>query len=255
MPWSYRLIKGGGRLVPESQEVEIAIRDSRVFASGQPGMSEDSSWPREWLLEREEIIRAARQEAGDILNQAKAQVEALKQQTLSQAREEGFAAGLAAARDEAGRIRQEAREVLRQARQEREDIIRACETEVVQLAAEIAAKILRREVARDSETVLRIARAAVHELCRSQAFFIFAHPDDVEMLYSHRDAVLSEADARAELRVIADPEMPRGSCRVETENGFLDATLDAQLAEISRVIKEQARQRYLADKREEAESD
>lgn len=251
MPWSYRIIKGAGILVPEGQEVEIALREGHSFMSEHQDIGEDGRLSREWLQEREEIIRLAREEAAAIVHRATAEAEALKQQAW----EEGFAAGIAAARDEAARIRQEAQEVLRRARQEREDIIRACEPEVVQLALDVAAKIIRREVASDGETVLRIARAAVHELCRSQTFFIFAHPDDVEVLYSQKGAVLSEADARAELRVIADPDVPRGSCRVETENGFLDATVDTQLAEITRVVVEQARQRYLVDKRGDAEGD
>lgn len=246
MPWSYRVIKGAG--FPEGEEVEIALRDGHSFISEQPDGGEDSQWPREWLQERDEIVHRAQEEAGAILDRARAEAEALKRQAAQQAREEGFAAGVAAAGAEADRIRHQAREVLRQALQQREDIIRACEPEVVQLATEIAAKIIRREVAGDGETVLRVAKAAIHELCRSQTFFIFAHPDDVEILYSHREAILSEADARAELRVIADAEVPRGSCRLETENGYLDATLDAQLAEISGVILEEARKRYLVDK-------
>jgi flagellar assembly protein FliH len=104
------------------------------------------------------------------------------------------------------------------------------EREVVQLALEIARRILRRELTIDPEAVLGLVRAGLESVSLREVLEVRLHP-------SHAETVrlcLNKLGAPAGLAVIADPHLEPGAVLVETRRGGFDASADAQLEEIQR---------------------
>jgi flagellar assembly protein FliH len=61
------------------------------------------------------------------------------------------------------------------------------------------------------------------------------NPADVEMLRSHREALLNGHDVES-VRVIEDQRVDRGGVVIETESGTIDAKISSQLREARRAL-------------------
>jgi len=107
---------------------------------------------------------------------------------------------------------------------------RETEREAVQLAMEIARRILRRELTIDPEAILGLVRAGLESVSLREVLEVRLHP-------SHAETVrlcLGKLGAPSGLAVIADPHLEPGAVLVETRRGGFDASAEAQLEEIQR---------------------
>jgi len=107
---------------------------------------------------------------------------------------------------------------------------RETEREVVQLALEIARRILRRELTIDPEAILGLVRAGLESVSLREVLEVRVHPAHAETVR----LCLNKLGAPAALAVIADPHLEPGALLVETRRGGFDASADAQLEEIQR---------------------
>lgn len=245
MQWWSRVIK---EVAATKEECQVPVRQLLTWWPGkEEEMSlEDSDGD---IKGRAAVILArARQEAEAIRQAAQQEVELLKRRSweegyragLEEGRREGFQAGAAEAealREEAENYRQRARQLLKEARRAYRETIKAAQEQILDLALEIAAKIVGKQVELSPDIVLNIARGAIREVAEGQFYILYAAPPDAEVLRQHQEELLKEAAAGARLQVVADEELKPGGCRVETESGFVDATIDTQLETVKRLLK------------------
>jgi flagellar assembly protein FliH len=111
----------------------------------------------------------------------------------------------------------------------RRDMIAQSEREMVQLALAIARRIVHREVTIDQDLVVTIARVALERLGGKATATIRLHPDD----YAAVVASHGESWAGLRVQVVADERVSRGGCQVESDVGFIDATIGAQFERIA----------------------
>jgi flagellar assembly protein FliH len=104
------------------------------------------------------------------------------------------------------------------------------EREVVQLALEIARRILRRELSVDPEAILGLVRAGLESVSLREVLEVRTHPAHAETVR----LCLNKLGAPAGMAVIADPHLEPGALLVETRRGGFDASADTQLEEIQR---------------------
>ncbi|WP_280156088.1 type III secretion system stator protein SctL [Piscinibacter sp. XHJ-5] len=99
--------------------------------------------------------------------------------------------------------------------------------QVAELALQVARKLLGRFA--DDELLLALADTAARETLPVQVLSLTVHPDHCEAVRARL-----EADAPAwRCEVRGDPACPPGTCRLETELGSVDASLDAQLSRLA----------------------
>src|SRR5262245_43373136 len=107
------------------------------------------------------------------------------------------------------------------------------EQHAVALAAAISARLCRRELSRQPQITLQWIREAL-ELARGNAEInLRLNPMDHESLAAHIELIIRQLTGLGTVRVIADPAITAGGCRVDTEFGSLDQQLEAQLARIT----------------------
>jgi flagellar biosynthesis/type III secretory pathway protein FliH len=114
----------------------------------------------------------------------------------------------------------------------RSDILHRSERQMVQLALAISRRIVMRELSVDRGLLVGMARAALDRLGEHAQATIRLHPDD----FASAGPAAQENDGR--VKVEADPHVARGSCRVESDFGFMDVSADAQFEELARVLLE-----------------
>jgi flagellar biosynthesis/type III secretory pathway protein FliH len=149
-----------------------------------------------------------------------------------QARERGHAIGLEqgvlASRDEV------AASLVALARAAEQERVRV-RGQVAALALQVARKLIGRLA--DDERLLALADTAARDMLPGSSLTLVVHPSHADTLRARLGAMarhVGETGAPApafELR--ADPACPLDSCRIETEFGSIDASLNAQLTRLA----------------------
>jgi flagellar assembly protein FliH len=112
----------------------------------------------------------------------------------------------------------------------RDDYRREAEREVVQLALEIARRVIRRELSIDPEAIVGLLRAALESVSMREVLEVRVHPSYVEAVRSG----LRQLGAPEAITLIGDGHLEPGAVLVETRRGSFDASADTQLDEIQR---------------------
>jgi len=161
---------------------------------------------------------------------------------------EKAAAIVAAAREEADRIRENAREegrkearaeanaLLVKARIEREKIIASAEPQLVALGRRIAEKIIGRELEVEEAVIVDVVRQAIATVRQQKEIIVRANPEDLEALEAGRQELISVLARAKDVTLRGDPTISRGGCVVESELGTIDAQLETQLDVIQRLL-------------------
>ena len=105
----------------------------------------------------------------------------------------------------------------------------------VALARLLAERLLGTSLAVAPEQVVALARQALSEARGARRLAIVAHPDDAKLL---ADSLPSLGVAADLVRVSADETRKRGSLRIETDIGVLDADLAPQLDRLALKLRE-----------------
>lgn len=148
---------------------------------------------------------------------------------LSEAHAEGVAQG---ERQTAARLEQEVAqerkrvvELAIEFQKQRADYYSKVETELVHLALAVAAKILHRESQVDRMVVAGLVKVMLERLQQSSTVIVRVRPEDAE---NWRHYFIGHPN----LQVVEDSTLEPKGCRLETELGIADMSLDAQLKEV-----------------------
>jgi flagellar assembly protein FliH len=114
------------------------------------------------------------------------------------------------------------------------EITAGAETGMVELALQIAKKIVGREVAVDREIILTIVKTSLAKLHNRSVAAIHLNPEDFAFVDAHRQRI----GFRGALELIEDPTISIGGCLVHTETGEIDARIESQFDEIAHGLLE-----------------
>lgn len=151
--------------------------------------------------------------------------EAGYQAGLDSGRDEGYAEGAARGRDESERLAalmQELTQALTQSDQQLAD-------QLLALAVELASQVLRHSLRVQPELILPVVREAIATLPAHHGHpLLFLHPDDAALVRSH----LGEQLNHNAWRVVEDPAITAGGCRIEIGASEVDATLQSRFRRV-----------------------
>ena len=100
---------------------------------------------------------------------------------------------------------------------------------IVTLVIEITKKILELTSYKDPETVLKITEKAIEKLSYSPSVVLHINPRDFEILELNREKMEKILSGVNNLRIEENPSIAKGSCRLETFSGVVDADFMSQL--------------------------
>jgi flagellar assembly protein FliH len=111
----------------------------------------------------------------------------------------------------------------------RADLRRSAEADTVHLALLIARRVLHRQLAVDPSALTALARVAFERLTRSESYQVTVHPQFAASI----SAALPPGHA-PRVQIEQDPGCAPGTLVIRSSEGTIDASVDAQLEEISR---------------------
>lgn len=103
------------------------------------------------------------------------------------------------------------------------------EKSAIRLAAAMAERIVRRELSQDPAITTEWVREALELTAGDAEVTVLLHPDDHKRIASQIGPLAESIGRIAKPRVVADPALSPGGCRVETKYGSVDQQLETQL--------------------------
>jgi len=188
----------------------------------------------------EDYLARIRREAAQIIQQARREAAAIRQQAEEAGRQVAQEAIEKILDEKVARQMQSLAPALESAVSQIEDSkqqwLQHWETSILQLSTSIAAHIVRRELKTEPELSLEWIREALRLAAGSAEVTVHLHPNDFETLRSEVDRLTTLFCPLASGRVVADPSITTGGCRVETQFGAIDVQLETQLARVKQEL-------------------
>lgn len=191
---------------------------------------DDPSTDDTTAFEQWEVVElAASAEASSPAAELEAELARLRQA----ARDEGYAEGLAAGRQEGEQACGRMKQLAESFNTTLDNLDFRLADMLLQLALDVARQVVAGELAARPERVLDVVNLALKEMAESsREARLLLHPDDAMLVRPHLDQVLD----KTRLRIVEDVRMVRGGCLIETPQGELDATLPARWRQVVQVL-------------------
>lgn len=164
-----------------------------------------------------------------------AEIESIQKQAYTEGHDrgyrEGHAKGLAQGETE---VRQKAKtfeELIQTLDTPFEDLDEQVIEQTAQLAIAVARQIIRRELHADPGQVVAVVRDALKALpVMTRKIRVFLHPDDAVLV---REVLSLHDDEDSQTwRIIEDPLLSRGGCKINSENSTIDASVEMRLQRV-----------------------
>lgn len=176
----------------------------------------------------EKLLQAASSDANAIVQEA----EKRRDDLIEQFRQEGFAAGFeegakegrTAGREELQRHRAVLAAAAEAAQDLREQLLRQHFEDVVELALQAAAKLMRRAGGMDRDTARTLLEEMLPRAVGAEKVVVRLAEADLALLEPELDALAEGAGQGTAVEFVADPRLRSGDVAVETDGGTLDGT-------------------------------
>ncbi len=123
---------------------------------------------------------------------------------------------------------------------QKEEIYQRLERELVRLAFSIMRKILRKESPCPEEVIRETLRAAFRAAADREKIRVRLHPKDYQYIGSG-GTLVSDAPRDPTVEIIADANITRGGCLLETSFGDVDVTLETQFDNLASLFWEEVK--------------
>ncbi len=110
-------------------------------------------------------------------------------------------------------------------------IVRETETSVIEIALEVAKKIVA-GMPVDAAMVEATVREALRQVEDTAEIIIQLHPDDLALLRQHQSPILAGTPEAGQLRFTQSPDVSRGGCIVQTRFGVIDARRETKIEQL-----------------------
>jgi flagellar biosynthesis/type III secretory pathway protein FliH len=156
----------------------------------------------------------------------------LEREAFATAYAQGEKAGVEAGTTRSDAMLRRLSDTLRDLEELRRSMIRQTEHQIVQLAIEMARRIVRREVQTDNDLLCAMARVALDRLGDASPATIRLNPEDYHTIVARQGGTW----AGSNVNVVADPSVGRGGCMVESAFGFVDASVETQFRVLEQAL-------------------
>jgi len=120
----------------------------------------------------------------------------------------------------------------------RESLAQSGTQDMLRLVMAVAEQVIRSSVAADPAVVHAIIENALKSSVRADSYRVRINPADLEGVTQQKPLFLASISGLQNLSFEADPSISPGGCRVDSELGDVDATIETQLESIRQTLHE-----------------
>jgi flagellar assembly protein FliH len=177
-------------------------------------------------------VPKAKSEAQKIIDEALREADAIREEARGSGREDG--------RAEAAAHIEEALKTLNDAVNERKNIIKDAESEILRLSVKIAEQIIRSEVSLHRDVCLNIVAEAIARVSDREQIIVRVNREDADYIKRYKDRIAGILDGVKSFSILEDSTIEPGGCIIETNLGFIDAKISTKLKSIEDALKKVA---------------
>ena len=123
------------------------------------------------------------------------------------------------------------------------------ENDLVELVFSIARQLIRREINTQPDQIIAVIRDSLGVLpTGARDIRVFLHPEDAKLARE----LMSLSDQEQVWKIVEDPSLTRGGCKVQTEQSRVDSTVESRLNEVIASVLGDERQLALQDRDDES---
>lgn len=226
---------------------QVLTEGSQVIGGEQATESAEAA-EKENIEKRENIIADARREADEILDRAKtdanaiiANAQAEAEKIRLEAKNSGYAEGVATAGKEAEISVRQAREqfeaqkmqIIGEYRKKEEEMEPALVETILKIFAEITGAIS----VDKKDMILTLVNNVMSHSETNKNFIIKACNEDAQFLMANKDKIIGAVREDIHIEIVTDPSMKRNECIIDTDTGVYDCGLDIQMANLINDIR------------------
>ena len=179
-------------------------------------------------FERWEVVELA-SDSSDPVADAQAALLAAREQAIR----EGYAEGLQAGRAEAALEGARVRELADSYASALDNLDFRLAGMVLDLALDVARQVVAGELTVHPERILEVVKLALNQMAETtREARLIVNPEDAALIRPHLESIID----KNRLRVVEDVRIVRGGCLIETNQGDLDATLQARWRQVVQVL-------------------
>ncbi|GFI35974.1 FliH/SctL family protein [Lachnospiraceae bacterium 50-23] len=241
-------------------EDERIVKPYDFFAGFQikkPEEEQPEGDPEDQLMEEtgprsaysEEIIQAAREQAAQILSDAREQAEFLRTQAYEEGRKEGYETGSKegyeqaynehhdALNEELGNLRKNISNVVQSVSIEKEKVLEKYTDDLKRISLAVAEKIIQTSLHSSGDIVKRMILAATDKMTKKQWAKIYVTKTNTG-ISMNADTEFLEALSRLSdnIKIVTMDNEEEGTCIIELPDEIIDASVSTQLENIKDII-------------------
>lgn len=198
----------------------------------------------------EDLIKEAQAQVEELKQQALQEIENERQRAVEEGRKKGFEAGFAEGKQSGieegkkeGLAATEAQKqemlkslAIKAAEQEQEyrERLDALEPKIVETLTQIYEQVFQIELKNNKELVVHLLSNTMHNLEGIKSFLIHVSKDDYPLVSMQKKELIKGTNILIEnVDIVEDATLTKGDCMIETESGIFDCSLDTQLENLN----------------------
>lgn len=200
-----------------------------------------SSIPEASLEDRvEHVRRQEKQQMQQELEQYRQSVltelEQEKSTLKSSAYQEGYDKGFAAGQAQFESLTNELKNAINGFAQEKQNILKQSEAGVIDLALEVAKKVIQTKISESPHVLNNILKEALERVTDKDKVIIRVNSADLENVKRFQESFKKEFKDFKQIEIKSDPEIESGGCVIETDLGFVDSSISTKLSLIETAL-------------------
>ncbi len=167
---------------------------------------------------------------------ARAEIEAAIENGRQEGYKEGFAQGQIDGKNTYEETIIKAQQIVRLAEREYEKTIESAEHVIIELATELARRVIGKRVTEDETIWTSMLEQVMTEVREHEDVKLYVHPDWYEHTVQQKQELEQLLSRTEKLFIYPDAGLEENGCIVETRYGRIDATIDRQLLELKKQL-------------------
>ena len=188
--------------------------------------------------EAEQIIAGANIKASEIENEIRQSLEAERKEARDKGKEEGQASGFADGKAEVDRLIERTQTVLERAQNQRNEILKETEQEIIDLVLLISRKVIKVISENQRNIIVSNVIEALRKVRAKGDIIIRVNLADLQLATDHKQEFIKLMEGAKSIQIVEDSTVDSGGCIIETDFGEIDARISSQLAELESKILE-----------------
>ncbi len=190
----------------------------------------------------DEQIKMAEEQAAQIVADAEASVEEIKNQAMEEGRAAGYEEGIKQAAEEIEKMKADAQAEIEAEKEKQQSdfqqLVASIEPDMVDTLTQIYEHVFNVELRDNKDIILHLIRTTLGKVENGTDIILHISSDDYDLVSDEKSNLIEAMAApNSTLEIIEDPTLKENECIIESEGGVFDCSLGVELSELSRKLK------------------